>query len=167
LPFHTVIGDVGELIKEEGMRKLIPLALVLLALLVVVSTAFAQGRPLSTPLSGAEEVDPVTGALGAGDPDASGFARITLNQGEGEICIEATVSNTSPLILAHIHKAPAGANGGVVVNFTPLIAGSTVSGCVDVDPDLVKAIRKDPQAYYINVHTTEFTGGAVRGQLGD
>ncbi|MDQ2997951.1 MAG: CHRD domain-containing protein [Chloroflexota bacterium] len=149
------------------MRKLIPLALVLIALLAVVSTASAGGRPFSTSLSGAEEFNPVTGTLGAGDPDASGFARITLNQGQGEICIEATVSNTSSLVGAHIHAAPAGSNGPVVVNFSSLIAGNTISGCVSVDSDLVKAIRQNPQGYYINVHSTEYPAGAVRGQLGD
>ena len=154
------MGDVGEPIKEEGMRKLIPLAIVLLALLVAVGMASAQGRPLSTSLSGAEEV-------GGGDPDASGFARITLNEGQGEICIEATVSNTSGLVAAHIHAAPAGVNGPVVVPFTSLISGDTISGCVDVDSDLVKAIRKNPQEYYVNVHSTEYPGGAARGQLGD
>jgi hypothetical protein len=140
------------------MRKLIPLAIMLA--LLVVGTASAQGRPFSTSLTGAEEV-------GGGDPDASGFASITLNQGQGEICIDATVSNTSALVAAHIHAAPAGVNGPVVVPFTSLISGNTISGCVSVDPDLVKAIRKDPQAYYINVHTTEYPGGAARGQLGD
>jgi len=42
------------------------------------------------------------------------------------------------------------------------------SGCVeDVDPALIKAIRQDPSAYYVNVHSRpNFPGGAIRGQLG-
>jgi hypothetical protein len=69
----------------------------------------------------------------------------------------------------HIHLAPAGTNGPIVV---PLFAGSfagtdSASGCVEnVDRDLIKAIRQDPSAYYVNVHSTpDFPGGAIRGQL--
>jgi hypothetical protein len=37
-----------------------------------------------------------------------------------------------------------------------------------VDADLIKAIRHDPSAYYVNLHSQpNFPGGAVRGQLGD
>ena len=41
------------------------------------------------------------------------------------------------------------------------------TGCVGVEHDLLKAIRKDPEQYYVNVHTGEFPEGAVRGQLED
>src|SRR5215213_6447585 len=52
--------------KEDGMRKVWLLVLVLVALLVTVGSAGAQGgRPFSTTLSGAAEI-------GGGDPDGSG-----------------------------------------------------------------------------------------------
>jgi hypothetical protein len=31
--------------------------------------------------------------------------------------------------------------------------------------DLLDAIRKSPQAFYVNVHTNIFPNGAIRGQL--
>ena len=63
----------------------------------------------------------------------------------------------------------AGSPGPIVV---PLFSGSfagtdSVSGCVEnVDPELIKAIRQDPSAYYVNIHSTpNFPSGALRGQL--
>jgi hypothetical protein len=68
----------------------------------------------------------------------------------------------------HIHVGPAGVNGPVVVT---LFSGSTdrklivQAARLDIDPELGKAICADPAGYYINYHTTDFPGGAVRGQL--
>ncbi len=41
-----------------------------------------------------------------------------------------------------------------------------LSGCVSADPVLIGQIIANPAGYYVNVHTTEFPAGAVRGQLG-
>jgi hypothetical protein len=131
-------------------------------LVLVVASAFAGGRPLSADLLGSNEVPPVS----TGDPDGSGTANLTLNQGRGEICLEIEVQNISAPILQHIHRGAAGVNGPVVVDFTPLLAGGG-DGCVGgVDRSLVKEIRKNPEGFYFNVHTGDFPGGAVRGQLG-
>lgn len=129
--------------------------------LAAASPASAHGgRPLDATLLGTNEVPPAS----TGDPNGSGFAHLTLNQGQGEICFDISVQNISTITLAHIHAAPAGVNGPVVVNFNP--AANGLSNCVyNIDPDLIKAIRQNPENYYVNVHTTEFPGGAVRGQL--
>lgn len=116
------------------------------------------GRPLSAELTGAAEVP------GPGDPDGSGTADVRVNQDEGEICFEITVANIAPATAAHIHVAPAGIPGPVVVPLTPPTSGVS-SGCVNVDPALAKAIRQDASAYYVNVHNAQFPAGAVRGQL--
>lgn len=116
------------------------------------------GRPLETTLTGAAE------APGPGDPDGTGTARLTLNPGKGEICFELTVANIAPATAAHIHEAPAGTAGPVVVGLTAPTSG-TSEGCRSVDPELVREIMKDPSAYYVNVHNAPYPGGAVRGQL--
>lgn len=145
----------------RSLRILAVLALVggLLAASALTVSA-AGGRPLTTSLSGAEEV-PVTG-----DPDGSGSARITINPGLGQVCYSLTVSGIAPATAAHIHEAPAGSAGGVVVTLAAPTSGSS-SGCVDVTRDLALEILKDPTSYYVNVHNVEFPGGALRGQLGD
>jgi len=135
------------------------------AVLAVVAlgavAASAGGRPLAADLTGAAEVP------GPGDADGTGTALITLNQGQSQVCFDLHVSDiTLPAIGAHIHVAPSDAAGPVVVALTPPDASGASSGCVDdVDRELIKAIRRDPGAYYVNVHTTDFPGGAVRGQL--
>jgi hypothetical protein len=57
-----------------------------------------------------------------------------------------------PGVRAHIHVAPAGSRGPIVVTlFTgPFASTDAVSGCAEnVDAALIKAIRHDPSAYYM------------------
>ncbi len=124
------------------------------------------GRLFTTTLSGAEEVDPVTGALGAGDPDGSGLATLTVNPGQEEVCYELSVEGiTLPAIGAHIHVGAAGENGPVVVPLTPPDASGVSSGCAEVSRELALEIIRNPENYYVNVHTSDFENGAIRGQL--
>ena len=150
-------------------RKLVVAVLVALAGAVLLAgpvlaarldAADRGGRALSTPLTGAEEVP------GPGDPDGSGFATITVNPGQEELCYELGVEGIAPARAAHVHVAPAGEAGPVVVGLTPPTNGSS-SGCAPVDRELAKAIVKNPENYYVNVHNAEFPAGALRGQLGD
>jgi hypothetical protein len=126
---------------------------------IMSGTAMAPsgGRPLSTSLSGAVEV-PV------GDPDGSGTAQLRLNQGQRRICFELTVADIEPATAAHIHVGGPGAAGPIVVGLIAPTTGSS-SGCVTADADIIKAIRQNPQGYYVNVHNAPFPAGAVRGQL--
>jgi hypothetical protein len=95
-----------------------------------------------------------------------GTAYLTLNQGQGEICYELNVSGIAPATAAHIHVAPSTAPGPVVVPLSAPTNGSS-SGCVNVDPELIKAIRQNPENYYVNVHNAEYPAGALRGQLSE
>jgi len=138
------------------MRKFFVLLMVVLAMVVAASTVVADtfgGAPRVTTLSGAEEVPPA-------DPDGSGFASIELNHGQETVCWEISFANIAAPTAAHIHQAPAGVNGPIVVPLNP-VAG----GCTNADPDLIKAIIQDPESFYVNVHNAPFPGGAIRGQL--
>ena len=130
----------------------------LLASIVTATTGSTAGRPLHATMTGPVEVPP-------GDPDGTGTASFTFNPGRGRVCFELEVQNIAPATLAHIHVAPPGEAGPIVVPLTPPTDGSS-SGCVEgVDPALINAIKKDPGAYYVNVHNAEYPPGAVRGQL--
>ena len=150
------------------------LAVALMLAVMVAAPALAAklggadqgGRLFTTNLSGAEEVDPVTGELDAGDPDGSGSATLTVNPGQREVCYELSVKDiTLPAIGAHIHVGDAGENGPVVVPLTPPDASGVSSGCTEVSRELALAIIQEPEDYYVNVHTSDFPGGAIRGQL--
>jgi hypothetical protein len=121
--------------------------------------AVAGGRPLTTVLTGAAEVP------GPGDPDGSGSARITVNPGQGQVCFELSVTGIAPAAAAHIHEAPAGQAGPVVVGLTPPSSGAS-SGCVSVDRATARDLLQHPERYYVNVHNAVYPAGALRGQLG-
>jgi CHRD domain len=137
-------------------------ALGMVALLAVGAPAFGEGRPFTTALIGAAEVP------GPGDADASGTAFITLNQGQGEVCFDLSWAGIDGTVTAaHIHVGAATVAGPVVVGlFAGSFAGTdSASGCVSASEELIKAIRQDPASYYVNVHSSVFPAGAVRGQL--
>lgn len=134
------------------------IVLIVLAVLALTSVAANGGRKFTTTLTGAAEVP------GPGDPDGTGTAKITLNHGQGTVCWEITVSGIDTATRAHIHKGPVGVAGPIVVPILEPGIGS-LSGCTEVDRDLIKDIIQHPEEYYVNVHNSAFAAGAVRGQL--
>lgn len=140
---------------------ILQMILVLLTVLALTSIAADGGRKFTTTLTGAAE------APNPGDPDGTGTASLSLNYGQGEVCFEISVSGISlPLNAGHIHEAAVGVPGPVVVPlFLTPDADGVVSGCVSAEREEIKEIIQHPEEYYVNVHTTEFPGGALRGQL--
>jgi hypothetical protein len=134
----------------------------LLGALVLAGTAtiaYAQGgAKFNASLSGEAEVP------GPGDPDGKGNASITINPGKSELCYKLSVKDIAAATGAHIHTGSTTQAGPVSVGLTAPAAGSS-SGCVTINSELADAIRKAPQAYYVNVHNAEFPDGAIRGQL--
>ena len=140
------------------LASLVALALAGPASAAKLSGADQGGRLLTTTLTGTEEVP------GPGDPDGTGFAAVTVNPGKGLVCYELNVSGIAPATGAHIHEAPFGEAGDIVVELVPPTDGSS-GGCAKVGRALAKDILKDPADYYVNVHNEEYPAGAIRGQL--
>ncbi|WP_194920923.1 CHRD domain-containing protein [Catenulispora rubra] len=128
----------------------------------------ARQRPLflEAQLSGANEVQ-VPGKPPVGDPkgSATGIVRVQGNQ----VTFAFSWQGISAPTLGHIHQGVTGVNGDVKVPLflTPMPSGvSAAAGAVTVsDPAIADAIRANPSGFYLNLHTKEFPGGAVRGQL--
>jgi hypothetical protein len=115
---------------------------------------------LTAQLSGANEVPPA-------DPDGTGSALVIVHG--SQITFVLRWQNIPAPILGHIHRGPAGVNGPVVVPFfmSPRPGGSRATGgtLTVSDPKLAADIVANPGGYYVNLHTTQFPAGAVRGQL--
>jgi hypothetical protein len=142
--------------QEVPMRSRYTLAL--LAMLLAPSTALAA-QGFSTTLSGASEVP-------ANLSPASGTASVVLNNAQTQLAYTINYTGlTAGVTASHIHKAPIGVNGGVLFPFTPPLAttSGTFSGTIVVTAanvaDLIAGL------YYVNIHTTNFPGGEIRGQL--
>jgi hypothetical protein len=124
-----------------------------------------QGGVEKAFLSGDQEV-PVAGGPAVGDPQARAVAFIRPRG--TQVGYSLAWLGLSPT-LGHIHKAPFGVNGPVVVPLFGTPIPSTVfaiSGTVTgLDAALVRDIASHPSAFYTNLHTAQFPGGAVRGQL--
>ncbi|MFP5342155.1 MAG: CHRD domain-containing protein [Candidatus Limnocylindria bacterium] len=122
----------------------------------------AHFTTLSTSLSGAEEVP------GPGDPNGKGSITLDVYL-SGTICYAAKVQAIAGVAAAHIHGAPAGSAGPVVVDLRPDLAyrtGNKLSYCVTTTPEQAADIIADLTDYYVNVHNASYPAGAIRGQLG-
>jgi CHRD domain len=129
--------------------------------------ALKDEAPLFAVLLGGNEVSD-EGDAAVGDPDGRGSATVLINQAQGTICFAITVSGLATPSAAHIHQNTAGHNGTIVVGFTAPTTGNpgAVSGCITgVNKTLLKNIKTNPSMFYVNVHTSDFPGGAIRGQL--
>jgi len=103
----------------------------------------------------------------AGSVKGHGTATLT-KVNNNTICWGVTVFGLDTPTELHIHKGIAGVNGDVAIALTPPTAGNpgAASGCLAiVDSNLVKELFEHPQRYYVNLHTTKFPEGAIRGQL--
>lgn len=108
-------------------------------------------------LSGSNEVP-------ANSSTATGEANAVFNTQTKILTVTVTYTGLSAaLTLWHIHKAAAGVNGGVVFNFgTPQASGFVYTSAAltaEQETDLAATL------YYVNLHTSNFSGGEIRGQL--
>lgn len=111
-------------------------------------TVFSNG------LSGANEVTPVTTA-------ATGDIYAVYDQATKQLSYMINFQDLTPTAM-HIHKAPAGENGGVEME----VAGPYTSGMMGT-VTLSAAQEADLFAglLYLNVHTDAHPGGEIRAQL--
>jgi hypothetical protein len=133
---------------------------------------FLTAALLSTGLASAQtDFEAFMSGLGEHPANASpgsGFSWVTLNAAQNQITVDATWSGlTLAATAAHIHgPAGAGTNGPVIFPLSG-IAGTTAGTA----PTQVFTINPAQVSYlfsgflYVNIHTPNFPGGEIRGQL--
>jgi hypothetical protein len=142
------------------MRKVMAILLTLTAgVLIAVGSAPAAtgGGSTTVHMTGAQEIP-------KGSPKGTGTFSYQIVTKTSMLCYSLKWSGIDTPFAAHVHKAPKGTEGPVVI---PLSTSAPVkhSGCVKVKTSLLTAIAKKPSAYYVNIHTKKYQAGALRGQL--
>jgi len=131
-------------------------------------------------LTGDQEV-PATPTAPPVVTNATGQINLKLSADGTELYYKLIVANIESVRFAHLHLAPAGANGPVVVTLTPhmmptlispqgviaegVITAASLSGPLAGKQvsDLVAAIEAGN--VYTNVHSNKYPGGELRGQV--
>ena len=109
----------------------------------------------------------LTGAQepGGGDPQGYGKAEISVSDNTDQICWDINdIQGIGPVTAAHIHKGAPGVNGPVVLTLKMANEGG-IKGCTNSSEWKEDSLENNYSAFYVNVHTTEYPNGAIRGQL--
>jgi hypothetical protein len=129
-------------------------------LCLITPTAFAQ--TLGAVLTASQETPPTT-------TPGFGNATVVFDAARANITVTITVANLGSAISGfHIHEAAAGVAGNIVVNLQGLggvFVNGTMTVTVPIPADIAQRMLQNPANFYVNVHTTQFPGGAIRGQL--
>jgi hypothetical protein len=135
------------------------LSAAVVGLLLLLSTS-ARAEIFFAYLDGRQEVPPSGSA-------ATGYARVFLNEATGRIDFTIVFNNLgSAQTLSHIHAPGAiGVNGPISINLGSIGGTSgTITGGSDITPTQIEHLRN--HLAYVNVHSANFPGGEIRGQLG-
>ena len=101
-----------------------------------------------------------TNEVANGDLDGFGLAVLSIDTLTNSVSWAIQANNIlTPLTGSHIHAAPAGVNGPVIIDFSSSLNGVTT----DADAALITPVSAPN--FYVNLHNSAHPGGAIRGQL--
>jgi hypothetical protein len=105
----------------------------------------------------------------AGDPDGSGDVRLRLDPRRGTVCFAIEVHRLDPIVAVHIHAGAAGSSNEDLLLVDLDFPNEGLQGCVKAGRHLIESILEDiddrDEQFYLHVHTSDFSTGAVRGQI--
>ena len=159
------------------MKKILMTLLLLSVVFTLVGLASGDELKFQARLSGDNEVPPV-------DTDTTGKAKVEFNKDLTQAEFRLKVKDGDLVTRAHIHCAPAGQNGPIVVallehrdgevstvrlseevELEATITGASISNvaCGATLEELAQSMRDGNT--YVNVHTVDNPAGVIRGQL--
>ncbi len=141
------------------MKVILQKAVFVFILLCLPLMLVAQDATYQAFLSGSQSV-PSIFTLGNGN--------VTATLDGSELTVEGSFSDLdSDYTNSHIHLGLAGINGGVEIGLNPELDGDNRGGTFDethtLEADDIEAL--EAREFYINIHTENNPGGAIRGQL--
>jgi len=131
-----------------------------IAIFMLMFSVVSKAEIFTAYLTGAQEVPAVA-------TTATGYARIVVNESTGSLTFTVVFNGLAGTQNnAHIHAPAAiGVSTGVAINFG-VVGGTsgTITGTTTITPTQLSQLRA--HLGYVNVHSTAFPAGEIRGQLG-
>ncbi|MCB2049644.1 MAG: CHRD domain-containing protein [Novosphingobium sp.] len=111
-------------------------------------------------LTGAQETH-------GGDPDGYATAQLSVADRIDQVCYDINdIRNIGPITAIHIHRGAPGVDGPPVWTLKQANEGGW-KDCTDKAEWMQDAFENHFRGFYVNIHTTEYPNGAIRGQFGD
>jgi hypothetical protein len=150
------------------MKKALSVVVVFFMLWFAPQAMYAQ-ITFTAILNGAQEVPPV-------NTPGSGQITATLSEPDSQLVVTGTFSGLSSDFNhdvrggAHFHLAPAGRNGGIVIELIVTLGVDHRSGSFEAAQNTFKLtptqyVALHERKLYANIHTLLYPGGEIRGQL--
>jgi hypothetical protein len=117
---------------------------------------------ISGHLTGSQVVNP-----NGGDPNGTANLNLRVNRQKARVCFVLTYKKLSGHVTgAFIHKGDEGAIARPIITLFEGDHASPVQACVhDLKKRLVKRLKRKPAQHYVDVTTSKYPDGAIRGQL--
>ena len=129
---------------------------------VLAAAGCATQRPVTLCAHLAGAADSPIDAL---DPVHQGDAVLRLDR--TAIAFSIVAPGLETVTATHIHHGPAGTAGPMLWEINTGYKGDSLRGTAsEIPPGVITLIASEPGEYYVKLHTLEFPGGAIRGQLG-
>ena len=132
------------------------------AICLTVPIVATGATGISGHLTGSQVVNPK-----GGDPNGTANISLRVNRQKARVCFVLTYKKLSGHVTgAFIHKGDEGDIARPIITLFEGDHASPVQACVhDVKKRLVKRLKRKPSQHYVDVTTSKYPDGAVRGQL--